>query len=240
MGQLFTQTYTSQTTSWLVHSWSTFSHEQTQIHKTHHGLDLGKAIIFPLMVFFVSGHEANTQMSKFPKLWFPQLWKPITLCVDFQLRLRPKQNCSPCQKLFNGMWHVTYMRVNQGNFLILLVGNQIGNLIHDLFIGHNSCFKWPNGSCEPISYIYILWVFSWYKGLFNSMNFDPYNCILKILDSIRTPTPKMGTHLGVWGFVPSHCPTFPGTWNVTPKLHSWPTILQTLASVTSPWLGLWH
>jgi hypothetical protein len=35
------------------------------------------------------------------------------------------------------------------------------------------------------------------------MNFDPYNCLLKIRKSIGAPTPKMGIHLGVWGFIPS-------------------------------------
>jgi len=39
------------------------------------------------------------------------------------------------------------------------------------------------------------------------MNFDPFNCFLKIQKSIRTPTPKVGTHLGVCGFIPSHSPT---------------------------------
>ncbi len=47
MGQLFTQTYINQITSWLVHNWSTFgawtSHEQTWIHKTHHNVNLGEA-----------------------------------------------------------------------------------------------------------------------------------------------------------------------------------------------------
>jgi hypothetical protein len=41
------------------------------------------------------------------------------------------------------------------------------------------------------------------------MSFDPYNRFLKIGDSIETPTPKMGVHLGVWGFIPSHSPTLP-------------------------------
>jgi hypothetical protein len=36
------------------------------------------------------------------------------------------------------------------------------------------------------------------------MNFDPCNCLLKIWESIGTPIPKMGVHLGVWGFIPSH------------------------------------
>jgi hypothetical protein len=36
-----------------MHSWNTFhariNHKQTWIHKTHHGPDLGKATIFPLI-----------------------------------------------------------------------------------------------------------------------------------------------------------------------------------------------
>jgi hypothetical protein len=38
------------------------------------------------------------------------------------------------------------------------------------------------------------------------MGFDPYNCSLKIWESIRTPTPKVGVHLEVWRFIPSHSP----------------------------------
>jgi hypothetical protein len=66
-----------------MHNWSTFdartNHKQTWTHKTHHGLDLGEATTFPLIVFYVLGHGACTQMSfcletpnlgslKFPKL----------------------------------------------------------------------------------------------------------------------------------------------------------------------------
>jgi hypothetical protein len=54
-------------TSWLMRSWNTFgartSHEQTWTHKTHHGPDLGEAITFPLIVFFVPSHGVSTQMS---------------------------------------------------------------------------------------------------------------------------------------------------------------------------------
>jgi len=42
------------------------------------------------------------------------------------------------------------------------------------------------------------------------MGFDPCNFFLKIWESIDTLTPKMGAQLGVWGFIPSHSPTFPG------------------------------
>jgi len=41
------------------------------------------------------------------------------------------------------------------------------------------------------------------------MSFDPYNRFLKIQKSIGTPTPKVGAHLGVCGFIHSHSLTFP-------------------------------
>ncbi len=36
------------------------------------------------------------------------------------------------------------------------------------------------------------------------MGFRPCNVSLKIQEPIGTPTPKVGVHLGVWGFIPSH------------------------------------
>jgi hypothetical protein len=39
---------------------------------------------------------------------------------------------------------------------------------------------------------------------FNPMSFDLSNHSLKIQKSIRTPTPKLGVHLGVRGLIPSH------------------------------------
>jgi hypothetical protein len=63
-------------------SWNMFgewtSHGQTRTHKTHHGPNLGEATTFPLIIFFVHGHGAHTQMS----LKLLQLWKAITFCVD--------------------------------------------------------------------------------------------------------------------------------------------------------------
>jgi hypothetical protein len=43
------------------------NHEQTPTHKTHHGLDLGEATTFPLIVLFVLGHGVNTQMAFCPE-----------------------------------------------------------------------------------------------------------------------------------------------------------------------------
>ncbi len=66
------------------------------------------------------------------------------------------------------------------------------------------------------------------------MSFDPCNCFLKIRKSIGIPTPKVGTHLGVCGFIPSHPPTLLGAWNVIPELHFRHVPLQAFALVTNP------
>jgi hypothetical protein len=72
------------------------------------------------------------------------------------------------------------------------------------------------------------------------MGSNPFNCFLKIWEFIRTLTPKVGVHLGVWRFIPSHFPTLLKAWNVILGLHSGPAPSQALALVTSPKLGLWH
>jgi len=169
---------------------------------------------------FVSGFS-----TKFLKLGLLQFWRPIALCADLSLKLGLKQSCSPHWDLSNNIWHVTYTQGNQGESWLLVVESQIGNFTPDLSFGHNLCFKCPNGSCEPILDIYVSRTLWWYKKIFNPMNFVPCNHPLKIRKFIGTPTPKVGVHLGVWGFIPSHFPTFPRTWNVIPKFHSWPTPL---------------
>jgi hypothetical protein len=72
------------------------------------------------------------------------------------------------------------------------------------------------------------------------MSFDLCNCSLKIQESIGTPIPKVGAHLGVCGFIPSHPPTLLGAQNVTPEFHSWFAPLQAISLITSPRLGLQH
>ncbi len=72
------------------------------------------------------------------------------------------------------------------------------------------------------------------------MGFDPWNRFLKIQKSTETPIPKVGAHLGVWGFIPSHYLAFSGAWNVNSGLPSWPTPLQAIALVASPRLGIWQ
>jgi len=75
--------------------------------------------------------------------------------------------------------------------------------------------------------------FQWHKELFNPMNFDPYNHFLKIREFIGIPTPKVGAHLGVWGFIPSHSFALPRAWDVTPGVLSWPSPLQAFALIAS-------
>jgi hypothetical protein len=62
----------NQTTSWLVHNLSTFrartSHGQTRTHKIHHGSNLGETTIFPLIVYSMTSHETNIQMTFLPGL----------------------------------------------------------------------------------------------------------------------------------------------------------------------------
>jgi hypothetical protein len=126
------------------------------------------------------------------------------------------------------MWQATWTQRNWGDSQLLVVGSQIANLTIGPSFSHNLCLKCPNGSCEPILDIYIPRAFQWCKELFNKIGFDPFNCSLKVWDSIETPTPKVGAHLGVWGFIPSHSPTFMGAWDVTHGLPSWPAPLQAL------------
>ncbi len=70
------------------------------------------------------------------------------------------------------------------------------------------------------------------------MSFDPYNCALKIQESIWDSNSHNGTSLGS---VRVHSLTLfalPWTCDVTPKPPSWPTTLQALSLIVSPRLGL--
>jgi hypothetical protein len=169
-----------------MHSWSTFdapiNHGQTQIHKTHHGPDLGEATTFPFIIFFVHSHGACTQMSfcprtpklgllKFSKLGLSQLWKLITSCVNLRLKWGLKKICA-CQKTFQ--WYVScHLHASKlGQFLTFNGQSQIGILTPGFSFGLNLCFKYPNGSCKLIFTIYAPRAFQWYKDSFNPMSFD--------------------------------------------------------------------
>jgi hypothetical protein len=132
-----------------------------------------------------------------------------------------RKSCSPRQELSNVMSHATCTQGNRGEFGLLVVESQIGNLTPNPSFGYNLCVKCPNGSCKPIFDIYVPRIFQWYNELLNLIGFNPCNCFLKIREPTGTPTPKVGAHLGVWGFIPSHSLALPKAWNVTPMLHIW-------------------
>ncbi len=69
--------------------------------------------------------------------------------------------------------------------------------------------------------------------MLNTTSFFSSNCSLKIQDSIRTQTCKMGVHLGVCGFNPSLFHTF-GKVTMILGLHFQPTPFHALVLVTSP------
>jgi hypothetical protein len=81
---------------------------------------------------------------------------------------------------------------------LLMVGSQTANLTPGNFFGHNLCFRCPNGSCKPILDIYVSITFNGIKKFSIQLVLTPWNCPLKIQESIGTPTPKMGIHLRVW------------------------------------------
>jgi hypothetical protein len=153
------------------------------------------------------------------------------LCVDLQLKWHLEQSYSLHLELSNGMLPATWTQGNQDNSRLLVVRNQIVNLTSGSSFGHNLCFTYPNGPCGPNLDTYVPKAFQWYKELFNPMSVDPCNCLLNIQESIGILTPKMGIHLGVWGFIPSHSFALPRTWNVILGLSFGPHFCKPL-----PWL----
>jgi len=159
---------------------------------------------------------------KFPQLGFLRLWGPITLRADLQLRLGLKQSCSPYRELFNAMLHVTCTQGNRGDSRLLVVESQIANLTPSPSFAHNLCLKCPNGSCEPISDIYVLRDFQWYKELLNLMGFDPLQLLFENSGVNRDSNSQSGSSLGS---VRVHSLTLsftPKSMNVTPRPHTWP------------------
>ncbi len=215
-----------------MHRQATSTHGLTRLKP-----DLKEVTTFPFIVLFVINHGRYIQMSFVPGLPILKIGTPNILESHYFLckpmKWDPKQSCNPLHKLSNDMWHATYMQVNQGDSWVSTVQSQIVNLILDLSFGHNLCFKYANESYETILDIYVSRAFQWYNENFNPMSFDPSNRFSNIQKSIRTPTPKVGAHMGVCEFILSHSPTLQWAWNVTPELHSRPAPLQAFALVTN-------
>ncbi len=188
--QSLTQTCTNPTTSWLVHSWSTFgprkSHGRPWTHKTHHRPDLGESTTFPLIVYYVLGHGTSIQIAFSSQnsqvgvpIWLPTLLLVITCVSVFQMSHTSPFQTSTFQELFDDIKKLSIQWVLTPEIVLWI-------------------FKSPSRLQLP------KWELTWER------------------------------------FIPSHSPTLPWAWDVTPKLPSWPALLQALTLVASPRLGLWH
>jgi hypothetical protein len=157
------------------------------------------------------------------------------------IEVRSKEKLYPLLRAFQ--WRVACHLHTRKSGRFITFNGQESNCQFDSqppFFGHNLCFKYPNGSCESSLDIYVLKAFHCYKKTFNPMSFDPCNLLLKIWESIGTPTPKMGAHLGVLGFIPSHFPALSGAWNVIPGLTLGPHLCKPLLWSQAQGVGLQH
>jgi hypothetical protein len=237
----------------LEHLWCWDEPRATRTHKTHHGPDLREATTFPLIVYSVTLHRTHIQMtflsrdsragvSKSRPAVLPALWSPITLRADLGSKCGLKQSYSSHRELSNSMSHIVCSQVFRVDSRLLVVGSQNwqtpGSSTPGPSFGHNLRFRRSNEQCEPILDIYASRAFHWYKERHKPLRFDPSNRSLKFRESTRTPSPKAGVALGVWGFTPSHFPTLVGVPNVTPGLPFGPHPCNPFALVASPKLGL--
>jgi hypothetical protein len=175
-----------------------------------------------------------------PKVETPTTLGPHNFVCKPPIEMRSEAKLYTCWELSNGILHATYTQGNRVDSQLLVVGSQTTNLTPDPSFGHILCFRCLNGSCKPISDIYVPRAFQWYKVILNPLSFGPCNHPLKIRKSIGTPTPKVETPLRVWRFIPSHSLPLLGAYGVIPGLPSWLATLQALALVVSPRLGLWQ
>jgi len=76
----------------------------------------------------------KSRVPKFLKLVLLPLWRPITSCVNFQLRWSLKQSCSSDREISNDMWHTICMHIIQSNSWLLVVGNQIDTFTPKFFL----------------------------------------------------------------------------------------------------------
>jgi len=190
------------------------------------------------MTFLSRDSQVGIPKSRQPGL--PQLWSPITLRANLGSKCGLKKSCSSRRELSNGMWHVIWSQINWVNSQLFLVGSQIANLTPGPSFGHDLCFRCPNEQWEIILDIYVLRTFQWYKERHKMLSFDPSSRSLKFWESTRTPSPKVGVALGVWGFTPSHFLTLPRVCDVTPGLPLGLDLCNPFALVASPKLGLRH
>jgi hypothetical protein len=152
VSQLFTRTNINQATSWLMCSWSTFvaqmNHGHTQIHKTHHDLNLGEAITFPLIVFSMINHNNNIHnvILSILRLGFLAFSRAITSFVNFRLRWSLKQShINKLNTTIHSIMIFTVITYNQNLHFIIHYKNYRNNIIiHFIIIWHYKKFTQRN------------------------------------------------------------------------------------------------
>ncbi len=123
---------------------------------------------------------------KLPRFRLLQLCGTITLCSDLRLRQGLKQIHSSRWELSNSVLHSPCTHQGRVDSQLLVVMNQIASLTPNFSFCHNLCYRYLNGSCEPIIDIYTLITFQWYKERPNARCFDPCNQTLKFREFRRT------------------------------------------------------
>ncbi len=238
-----------------MHSWSTFgartSHGQHGHTRLTTARTWGKPPPSPLQYTLWLSTKATSKwlfvlgVSKLAKLGLLWLGSTITLRTNLRWRCGLKQSYRSCRDLFNGMLYVLCSQVNRVDSQLFLVESQTGSLTPGPSFGHNLCFRCPNEQCETILDIYAPRDFQSYKKRHKPLSFDPSNCSLKFWQSLwdsnshqLSPTPTMGVHLGVWGFIPSHSLHSQEHVMWLPGLLLGPQPCNSLALVASPRLGL--
>ncbi len=138
------------------------------------------------------------------------------------------------------MWHTTCTQENQGDSWLLVIGSQIANLIPNPSCGHNLCFEYPIGSCEPILDIYIPITLQWYKEKFPCNEFWPLKSPSEDSEVHQNSDSRSGSSFGSVGVHSLILSYNLGSMKCDSHVHSWPASWQAFALVVSPRLRLWQ
>jgi hypothetical protein len=200
-------------TKWLVHSWSTFgartNHGQPEHTRLTTARTWGSHHLPPYSILCATprgphpnGHFVLGLPSGSPEI--PIAKTPATLRAhNFLCRppiaMRSEEKLYPLSRAFQ-RYVARCLNFSQ----LLVVGSQTANLTLGHSFGHNLCYRCPNGQCKPILGIYASRAFWWYKERLKERSLTPEIAFWRFESPFRTPTPNMGVHLGVWGFIPSH------------------------------------
>jgi hypothetical protein len=126
-------------------------------------------------------------VSKLSRFGLPGLWQLITPCSDLRSRWGLKQTCNSPRELSNDMSYYTCAHRSRVDSWLLVVGSQTTSLTPGLSFAHNLCCKCPNGPCEAIFDIYASRPFQRYKEHLKERCFSPWNRVLILRESRRTP-----------------------------------------------------